>query len=194
MKVCFFTFLTESYKNNIEYDLFEKSLKHFHPDIPLILFKDEEIKEFKKIHHSLDLYKAKATAAKSLYDEYDLIINIDADHFIFGRFDEILENNFDVAAPSNYNLYENVDLSIESYKGNKYKIICEKKYIQAGLIASNNKNFWNAYENASIKHSDSLTCKDNDVLNLVVEFGGFDFKLLDGDFDLDSSYRKCFYG
>jgi hypothetical protein len=59
---------------------------------------------------------------------------------------------------------------------------------------SNNKNFWNAYENASIKHSDSLTCKDNDVLNLVVEFGGFDFKLLDGDFDLDSSDRKCFYG
>ena len=194
MKVCFFTFLTDSYKEFVEFDLFERSFKHFHPDIPLIVFDQNDINGLMEKNAGVDMYKIKATAAKTLYNNYDLVVNIDADHFIFDRLDEILLNDYDVAAPSNYNKFENVYLSINSYGGNTYNIVSELSYIQAGLIASSNKNFWDTYEISSLRHASNMTCRDNDVLNLVLQFGNFKFKLLDGEFGLDSSDRKCFYG
>lgn len=194
MKTCFFTILEGNYSSCIEYDLFEKSFKYFHPDIPLFVIGDDQIKRLKETTPGLDLYKMKASAAKLFYDEYDLVVNIDADHFIFSRLDEILEGDYDVAAPSNNNNYENVSLSINSYRGNNYNIVTEEKYIQAGLIASTSKDFWKTYEKASIQHADRMTCRDNDVLNLVIQFGNYDFKLLDGGWSPTDPNRKSFYG
>lgn len=194
MKTCFFTILTAEYSRCIEYELFEKSFKHFHPDIPLFVVGESEIQKLKQENPSLDLYKAKASAAKLFYNDYDLVVNIDADHFIFGRFDEILKGDYDVAAPSNHNNYENVSISIGSYRGNNYNIVPEEKYVQAGLIASTSKAFWDTYEAASLRHADSMTCRDNDVLNLVLQFGNFKFKLLDGGWSPTDPDRSCFYG
>jgi hypothetical protein len=196
MKTCFFTILQDSYKNysGIEYNLFEKSFKHFHPDIPLFVVGDKEIAELRKSIPSLDLFKMKASAAKLFYNDYDLVVNIDSDHFFFDRLDEILAGDFDVAAPSNFNYYENVSLKIESYNGKIYNIVPDQKYIQAGLVASTSKEFWDTYEKASVKHADHMTCKDNDVLNLVVEFGNFDFKVLDGGWTPNDVNRHSYYG
>lgn len=194
MKSCFFTFLTDSYRNLIEFDLFKKSFTHFHPEIPLIVFDQARIDQLIRDNPGIDMFKIKATAAKTLYNDYDLVVNIDADHFIFGRFDEILLNDYEVAAPSNYNSYENVSLSINSYRNNIYNICPELSYIQAGLIASNSKSFWDTYEIASLRHASRMTCQDNDVLNLVLQFGNFKFKLLDGACDFNSPKRHCFYG
>ena len=194
MKSCFFTFVTDSYAQYIEFDLFEKSFKHFHPDIPLFVLRDADINNLKRKSSSLDMYNMKATAAKTLYNDYDLVVNIDADHFIFSRLDEILQCDYDVACPSNVNYYENVDISINTYQNNRYNIVDGAQYVQAGLIASRSKQFWNAYESASIKHAHHMTCKDNDVLNLVLQFGDYNFKLLDGDWLPDSTQRHAFYG
>jgi hypothetical protein len=194
MKTCFFTFLQDSYRDLIEFDLFEKSFKHFHPDIPLIVFRDSEINKLQSLNSDLNMFNIKATAAKTLYDEYDLVVNIDADHIIFSRLDEILKNDYDVACPSNYNLYENVSISINSYLNKTYNIVPNEYYVQAGLIASGSKAFWNTYETASLRHSKHLTCADNDVLNLVLHFGNFKFKLLDNGWKYDSPNRKSFYG
>jgi hypothetical protein len=194
MKTCFFTIVQSQYRGCIEYELFEKSFKHFHPEIPLFVVDDSEIKNLADKHPGINLYKIKASAAKLFYNEYDLVVSIDADHFIFSRLDEILKADYDVAAPSNNNQYENVSLSINSYLNNNYNIVSEEKYIQAGLIASTSKSFWDTYESASLRHADYMTCKDNDVLNMVVQFGNFNFKLLDGDWSPTSDERKCFYG
>ena len=194
MKTCFFTILEGQYKQNIEYDLFEKSFEKYHPDIPLFVIGDSEISKLKEINPSLDLYKLKASAAKLFYNDYDLVVNIDADHFIFGRLDEILKGDYDVAAPSNFNTYENVSLSITSYLNNSYNIVPEERYIQAGIVASTKKEFWDTYEAASLKHANNMTCRDNDVLNMVIEFGNFKFKLLDGGWGLNDPDRSSFYG
>jgi hypothetical protein len=194
MKICFFTFVTESYSQYIEFDLFEKSFKHFHPDIPLFVLRDKEIESLKQQNSSLDMYNIKATAAKTFYDEYDLVVNIDADHFIFSRLDEIISGDYDVACPSNVNNYENVDIFINTYQNNMYNVVASDQYVQAGLIASTSKQFWNAFETSSIKHAQHMTCKDNDVLNLVLQFGNYKFKLLDGDWLPASSSRNSFYG
>lgn len=194
MKTCFFTLVQSSYKNCIEFDLFEKSFKHFHPDIPLIVFDEYTINQLCNSTPGLDMYKIKATAASLLYDDYDLVVNIDADHFIFSRLDEVLAGDYDVAAPSNFNFYENVDIAIRSYRNTVYNIVPPLEYVQAGLIASTSKNFWKTYERASLKHANHMMCRDNDVLNLVLQFGNYNFKLLDGDFHPQSQQRKCFYG
>jgi len=195
MKTCFFTFLQERYKSFIDFELFEKSFKHFHPEIPLIVFGDKEIEGLINASKGqLNMFNIKATAARTLYDEYDLVVNIDADHIIFSRLDEILSNDYDVACPSNFNEYENVSLSITSYRNNNYNIVPFEYYVQAGLIASGNKSFWDTYETASLRHSRFLTCADNDVLNLVLHFSNFNFKLLDGGWKIDSPKRNAFYG
>lgn len=194
MKTCFFTIIEDRYKPLIELDLFVKSFKHFHPDIPLFILGEQAIAKLKVEHPGIDMFKIKASAAKWFYEDYDLVVNIDADHFIFSRLDEVLANDYDVACPSNYNCYENVGISIESYRGNRYNIVPELRYRQAGLIASGSKLFWDTYETASLKHADNMTCRDNDVLNLVIEFGNFKYKVLDGDYHYSSPNRKAFYG
>lgn len=194
MKTCFFTILQSGYKNCVQYDLFEQSFKHFHPDVPLFVVGDEDIKKLCAKTPGLDMYKIKASAASLFYNDYDLVVNIDADHFIFGRMEEILAGDFDVAAPSNFNLYENVHLTIESYNGVTYNIVPQLQYIQAGLIASTSKDFWKTYEKASLQHANHMMCRDNDVLNMVLQFGNYNFKLLDGDYHPMSADRKCFYG
>lgn len=196
MKTCFFTILQDSYKNysGIEYNLFEKSFKHFHPDIPLFVVGDKEIAELRRLTPDLNLHRIKASAAKLFYNDYDLVVCIDADHFIFDRLDEILIGDFDVAAPSNFNFMSNVGLKLESHGNNIYKVVPEQKYIQAGLIASTSKSFWDTYEKVCIKHADYMTCRDNDILNLVIEFGNFNFKLLDGGWTPNDVNRKSYYG
>lgn len=194
MKVCFFTLLQDRYSSCIDFNLFEKSFKHFHPDIPLIVLRDKEINSLIAANPGVDMYKIKATAAKLFYNDYDLVVNIDADHIIFSRLDEILEGDYDVAAPSNFNEYENVSISIETYRGTRYNIVPERKYVQAGIVASTRKDFWDVYEKASLSHSDSMMCRDNDVLNLVLQFSNFKFKLLDGGWTPDDTDRKSFYG
>lgn len=194
MKTCFFTIAQKEYVKCIEFDLFYRSFKYFHPDIPLYVVSDNEIKVLQDNQPGLNLYNIKASAAKLFYNEYDLVVNIDADHFIFDRFTEILDGDYDVAAPSNFNMYENVSINLTTYRNNTYNIVPELQYIQAGLIASTNKDFWKAYEKASIGYSDYMTCRDNDVLNLVIRFGGFNFKLLDGGWSLNDPKRKSFYG
>jgi len=194
MKTCFFTILQKNYSGCIEHELFIKSFKRFHPDIPLFIVDDIMIEKLMSETPGLDFYKMKASAAKLFYNDYDLVVNIDADHFIFDRLDEILLGDFDVAAPSNNNNYENVNLSIQSYRGKMYNIVTDEKYIQAGLIASTSKDFWKAYEKASLTHADHMTCRDNDVLNLLIQFGNYNFKLLDGGWTPNDPNRKCYYG
>lgn len=194
MKTCFYTILQKNYSGCIESDLFIKSFKYFHPDIPLFIVDDDLIARLIAETPGLDFYNMKASAAKLFYDEYELVVNIDADHFIFGRMDEILEGDFDVAAPSNYNYYENVGVSLTSYRGNVYNIIPEEKYAQAGLIASTSKEFWKTYEKASLLHAPHMTCRDNDVLNMVLQFGNYNFKVLDGGWTPTDPNRYCYYG
>jgi len=195
MKTCFFTLLESGYSSTIEYELFEKSFKYFHPEIPLFTLRDDEISKLKSANSNIDMYNIKASAAKLFYNDYDLVVNIDSDHFIFGRLDEILKGDYDVASPSSHNLYENVDhITIRTYLNNMYQIIPTENYRHAGIVASTSKNFWDTYEAASIKHARHMTCRDNDVLNMVIEFGNFKYKVLDGAYHCDDSTRRGFYG
>jgi hypothetical protein len=198
MRTVFFTIISSSHYEGCRTDEFIKSFKKFHPDIDLILFQDTEIQKVFQEDKRLNFYNSKAAFAKLLYNDYDLVVNIDADHLIFDRLEEILIGDYDVAAPANYNNEINVKISItcDSSHGHisSNDFVSYEKYIQGGLIASTSKQFWDQYYEASIRYSHLLGNKENDVLNIICHMLPYKFKILDGDWIYTSEKFNCYYG
>lgn len=196
--IIFCSMITEDYKNSkVEFDLFYKSFIKFNPGIKLEIFEDNDIKKiFNKNSHA-NFTNWKTSLAKELYNDYKYVVVLDSDHFIFSRLDEILETNYDVAIPSNYNDFANVSIFCASFmNGNQIEVgnlIDEENYYQGGLI-SGTKDFWDAYDFACKKHSQKFNLLgENNVLNLLVNIYPFNLKILDGDTNYRKTNFKSFY-
>lgn len=177
MKTVFFTLVSDSFYEPVGTPYFINSFKRFHPDIDLVVFRQDTIDMlFKK--KNINFYMAKPTFAKLLTPYYDLVVNIDADHFVLGRLDEIIKGDYDIGCPINKNDYENT--SVEN--------ITEDMFLQGGLIASTNKKFWDIWEEKN-KNATDYKCKENDVMNLVIYNDCKDMKLK--VFDKDKDYYGC---
>jgi len=207
MKTVFFTIISDSHYHGCRTDDFIKSFKKFHPDIDLVIFGQSDIDEMFASRPELNFYNSKASFAKKLYNDYDLVVNIDADHLIFGRLDSILEGDYDVAAPSNYNAWINCSLetltmcrgqvvppSVLSSGNTDTILVPENKYFQGGLIASTSKLFWDQYENACIKFSHFFGHYENDILNIVCHMLPYKVKVLEGDFIYTNPNFNSYYG
>lgn len=194
MKTVFYTIISDSHYAGCRTDEFIASFKHFHPDIELIIFAQEAIDYHFGRNEHLNFYNCKAYFAKLLYHEYDLVVNIDADHLILGELKSILQGDYDVACPANYNVFSNASLKIISTGNQTTTFVSDLNYFQGGLIASTSKHFWDAYDYASMKHSHSLHYKENDVLNLILTLCNFKVKYLDGDANFKSNEFHSYYG
>lgn len=207
MKTVFYTIISDSHYHGCRTDDFIKSFKHFHPDIDLVVFKQQQIDEMFASNPKLNFYNSKAAFAKKLYNDYDLVVNIDADHLIFDRLTEILDGDYDVAAPSNFNVWMNSSLdtvtvcngrvvppsSLSSINTDS-TLVPYDKYFQGGLIASTSKLFWDQYENACVKYSHYFGHYENDVLNILCHMLPYKVKVLEGDFVYNNSDFTCYYG
>jgi hypothetical protein len=154
-KVVFFTIADDKYYYPVGTHILVNSFKRFHPDIDLVVFRQDMIdKVFAE--HEINFYMAKPTFAKLLTPYYDLVVNIDADTVITGVLDEVFKDDYEVGAAWNYNGYENAS----------FQNITEKMYVQAGLVGSRNKRFWDIWEEAN-KDAMKYMRQENDILNLV---------------------------
>ena len=180
-KVIFFTIISDDFYEGCRTDDFIKSFKKFHPDIELKIFRQKEIEEVFATDERLNFYNSKATFAKLLYKDYELVVWIDADYLIFDRLDAVLTNDYTYAACANYNLFLNTSL----------ENVSELKYIQGGIIASKNKFFWNKYEELCLMYAMEYKYYDNDILNTINAPG---FKYLDGHYDFRSPEFESYYG
>lgn len=154
------------------------SFKRFHPDIDLVIFRQNVIDKLFK-EKGINWYNAKPYLAELLFDKYDLVVNMDVDHVITGRMTEVFDNvDYDVAGPLNFNDYENV--SVDN--------VTEKMYIQGGMIASTNKEFWHTWQEMN-KDAKKYRCRENDVMNLVIynAMPELDLKIV----DLNKDYYGC---
>jgi hypothetical protein len=174
MKTVFYTLVSDDYYYPIGCHKFVNSFKKFHPDIDLVVFRQDMIdKVFKE--KNINFYMAKPTFALLLADKYDLVVNIDCDTAIFGRLDAVLKGNYEVGAAWNYNQYEN----------SSFENIREKDYLQAGLVASTDRDFWRVWEVAN-KDAMKYLRQENDILNKVVygddvKHPRYDLKIFDKD-------------
>jgi len=101
MRICFKTYITENYKDIYNINKLTNQLKYFHPDIPHILYSDNEIAEDKIKYPWMGPYSMFPISTMKYANEYDLIIHIDGDTTIVGPLDEIIKGDFDVASVRN---------------------------------------------------------------------------------------------
>lgn len=173
MKIAFFTIVGDSHYYPAGTPAMLNSFTHFHPDIPMVVFRQDTInKVFKK--KGINFYNAKPTFAKYLYNEFDLVVNVDCDHIFLDRCEEILKGDYDIACPINKNDYENT--SVEN--------VTEDMFLQGGLVASTSKKFWDVWEDEN-RDAMKYKCKENDVMNLVIynQLSDMRLKILDKDKD-----------
>jgi hypothetical protein len=179
MKTVFFTLVSDSYYYAIGTPKFINSFVRFHPDIDLIVFRDDIInKVFKE--KKINFYMAKPTFAKMLTDKYDLVVNIDADTVITDRLEVVLKGDYEVGCPWNYNLYENMS----------FENITEKMYLQGGMVASTSKKFWDDWEKQN-KGAMKYIGQENHVMNKVIYGEGVKPKYNLKIFDKDYGYMGC---
>ena len=68
----------------------------------------------------------------------------------------MLAQDYDIGAAWNYNDYEN--RSVEN--------VTEKMFLNAGLVASRKKEFWDIWEMEN-REAYKYVCAENDILNLI---------------------------
>jgi len=133
------------------------SFRRFHPDIDLVVFRQDVIDKLFK-EKRIDWYNAKPYFAELLFNDYDLVVNMDADHVITGRMTEVFDNvDYDIAGPWNFNDYENAS----------FDNITAEMYVQGGMIASSKKEFWLKWQEAN-KDARKYKRRENDVMNLII--------------------------
>jgi len=154
MKKAAFTIVDDNYYYPVGTHIFVNTFKRFHPDIDLIVFRQDTIDKVMK--DGINFYNAKPTFAKLLTDKYDCIVNIDSDTVFMDRLTEVFDSEWEVGGVTNLNDYENASL----------QNITSEMYVQAGMVGSCNPEFWDIWERENKKAMDYLR-KENDILNLV---------------------------
>lgn len=178
-KVVFFTIVGDNYYYNCGTHKMVNSFKRFHPDIDLVVFRQDMVdKVFKE--KGINFFTAKPTFAKILAPHYDLVVNIDADSVILARLDEVLADDYDVGSVWNYNDYEN----------RKIENVTEKMFLNAGLVASRNKEFWDIWEYEN-RNAFKYICAENDILCLTWYNHPVVKKMKRKIFDKDKNYLGC---
>jgi len=179
MKTAFFTLASDDYYYPVGTHVLINTFKRFHPDIDLIVFRQDMIdKVFAE--KNINFYMAKPTFAKLLTKKYDRVVNIDADTIILARLDEVLDQDYEVGTVTNFNDYENATLSD----------IKEEDYLQAGLVASTNKKFWDIWEEAN-KEAMKYLRQENDVMNMIWYKHPEVMKMKKVVFDKKKNYLGC---
>lgn len=170
-KVCF-TAVDDKHYYPEGTHIFINSFKKFHPDIDLVVFRQDTADRLFK-EKGIDWYNAKPYFAELLEDKYDLIVNMDADHVVCGRMTEVFDNvDYEVAGPWNYNDYENAS----------FENITEEMYIQGGMWATTHNGFLSIWRKHN-KNARKYIRRENDVMNLVIYDNMFDLKIVDKDKD-----------
>lgn len=151
----FFTFVSDSYYIPIGTPKLINSFKRFHPDTDLVVFRQDVVDAMFQ-RYGINWFNAKPYFARLLTDEYDLVVNIDADTIILDRLDEVLDGDYEVGTVTNFNDYEN--RSVEN--------VTEEQFLQAGLVASRNPEFWDIWADAN-NNAWKYVCAENDILSLI---------------------------
>lgn len=168
-KICFFTIADN---NNLKYfEMMKNSLQKFHPDIPLLLWDENKIARYKDKDF---FYRATPIIAKELIDQYDCVIKLDSDQIITGDLSHIWEGDYDVAVVNNSNPREMKAYPVSVWNINPLA------YVNCGLVAMKSKKFiehW--YKQCFGDHFYQYQFREQDLLNILVQYGDYKIKRLD---------------
>lgn len=151
-----YTFVTDNIYDGIGTPVLINSFKRFHPDIPLVVFRQKTVERVFR-EQRLNWVIAKPAFARMLVDEYELVVNMDADHVVTGYMERVFDADYDVGAPSNFNDFYNTH----------YENITDQMYLQGGMVASRSPRFWELYDFNVHAHYDHHGAHENHTLNMI---------------------------
>lgn len=184
-KIAFYTIADN---NNLKYyEMLKNSFKHFHPDVELILFGEEEIKKTGDQHI---FYRAAPHFGNMLFDRgYDWVCKLDCDQIILGDLSYLwTTRDYDVATVLNINRVDP-----QKYGYVTVANLPPQKYYNAGLVACSSPEFmehWGDVCNG--QYFLNMQFREQDILNILCHFGKYKVRCLDY-YDMPrSSY--CWWG
>ena len=160
--------------NNLKYyEMLKNSWNKFHSDIELKLIGGDELKTH-LVNDPAFFYRATPIIARELLKEYDTVVKIDADSIITGDLSHVWRDDFDVAVVQNSNPKE-----IKTYPVGVWDIN-PMAYVNCGFVVMKSKSFvehW--YSLCMSSHFDTYQFKEQDLLNIMVFYCGYDVAFLD---------------
>ncbi len=168
-EVCFFTIADN---NNLRYcEMMKKSLEKFHPDIPLILFGQNQIALAGATDPQL-FYRATPFFARRLLNEYKTVIKLDADQVVCGSLEHLWKGaDYDLGCVLNGNPTEP-----------PYTVwdIHPAEYMNCGLVAVRNlelvDHWWRLCEGP---HFNTYQFREQDLMNIIYHYGNYKVKCFD---------------
>jgi len=157
-------------EQNIGYaNKMHNSLIKFHPDIPHFIFTE---KDFGWIEDPKKFYRMYAIFGEKLSEEYELVIQIDADSIVCGSLDHILnDDSYEVGCVLNNNT---IDPQLSIF------LVPPEYYVNAGFLAVRSQRFWSWWAKLNYTpYFDSMQFVEQDILNLIVHFGDLKTKVFD---------------
>ena len=151
--------------------LLENSFRHFHPDIPLVTFKTEDLNRLAK---PWDFFHIIPNVCLTLADQYDLVVHMDADSIVTARLDEVLNPTWELACV--------LDNTQDGKRIDSLENLANFKGINAGLVASTRKDFWELWKatnEAQWEWSKELPFYEQSHLNNIFYSGKFNGVILE---------------
>lgn len=160
------------------------SLRKFHPDSEIRIFDAKDIEERGGMEQNY--YKLTPLIARELITEYKTVVRLDADQIILGDLNYILHMPYDIGTVLNYNRVDPQKfgliglLSNAPVNGTQRWLIEPTEYYNCGFVAMRSQDFvehW--WDMCNSKFYDRLQYREQDLLNYLCVFGGYNVLCFD---------------
>ena len=151
-KIAVSTWCTDDYAVYLRPDRLEKCINHFHPEIDFHVFGTKDTENVTKEHPWLGADNVKfsdwmmVATCLPLVEDYDMVIHMDADCFCLGSLDRVIESDAELIGVRNNNFFGKAGSAqpctspfYEPYGSGQIGV---NDFINAGFVASNDKQFW----------------------------------------------------
>tara|TARA_B100000287_G_scaffold426258_1_gene473855 strand:- start:257 stop:1108 length:852 start_codon:yes stop_codon:yes gene_type:complete len=203
-KIAVVTWVTDDYVDYIGLNEIRNSFKYFHPDVDFFVFDTAMTNKAKEIDPWLNPVWMKPPCAFPYMDDYDMVVQIDGDCVVTGPMTELFESDEDVIGVRNNNSFDKASSGegitirhLEPFGNNDF--IPVQGFINAGLIACNNKEFWKIWHSFN-KEACRIKVEENpyahgigdeqDTLNQLFHSGRYSSKIIDA-MGTGVSYGLC---
>lgn len=170
-KVVAFTIADEA---NMPYaEKLERSFKHFHPKVELIVVGGKTLQDTLAVDPQF-FYRATPGIARDLIKDYEAVVKIDADTIITGDLTHTWNDDFDLAVVQNSNPIE-----MEKYPVSVLNIH-PLSYVNAGYVVMKSEkvvdHWWRL---CASPHFDFYQFREQDLLNIMIFYGMYQTRFLD---------------
>jgi len=171
-KICAFTVAYGRPENLIYAGMMINSFKRFHPEIPVVLFSDDDVNAITEPGKTYRMY---AMFGKRLATQYEAVVQIDSDSIVTGDLHHLFnDNKVQLACPLNNNLID-PQLMIHD--------IPPQVYVNAGFVYAKGERFWNWWDELNHRvYFNNYRFGEQDTLNIIFHYGDLKSKLLDFDY------------